>query len=247
MSKINAVILAGEQQNSPLSSLGNKALIMIKNKPMIQYVIDALKTSGKIDKIAVVGHSQSIEAAIGQEVDFIIEDQGSIIENILAGLKPFKKDHRVLLITSDIPLITGEAVVEFIHKSMETKADLCYPVVSKEVCQAKYPDAKRTYTIMKEGTFTGGNAFFVNPSIVDRCVNLARHLTDNRKNPLKMAAFLGPKIILGLVAKNLKIETVEQRMSKILKVKAKAVISSYPEIGNDVDKPEDIIMATNYL
>ena len=53
---MKALILAGTQEDSPLSTIhSNKALIKIHDKEMIMYIIDALKDLDLIDTIAVVG------------------------------------------------------------------------------------------------------------------------------------------------------------------------------------------------
>lgn len=247
MEKVSAVILAGKQGKSPFEGVENKALIKIHNKPMVEYIIDALRGSERIGKIAVVGSKDELSPLLGDKVDYIIEGNSRVTDNGLRGVEHFNGERRVLIITSDIPLITGKAIADFIDNCEASGADLCYPIVTKECCIDRYPDAKRTYTTIKEGTFTGGNAFYINPSIARKCHDLFTHLTENRKNTLKMAGVLGPRIILEFIFKRLSISTVEKRVSKLIGIKAKAIVSQYPEIGNDVDKPEDIVMAEKYL
>ena len=45
----------------------------------------------------------------------------------------------------------------------------------------------------------------------------------------------------------LSISHLEQRFCELLGIKARAIISPYPELANDVDKPEDIKLAKYYL
>jgi hypothetical protein len=51
------------------------------------------------------------------------------------------------------------------------------------------------------------------------------------------------KLVLGIGT----IRQIEQRFGQILNITAKAIISGYPEIGNDVDKPNDIEMVIKYF
>lgn len=68
----NALILAGTKERGPLEiaeNVDNKALIMINNKPMIEYIVDALNRSKSIDKILVVGTKKELSPLIGKKGD----------------------------------------------------------------------------------------------------------------------------------------------------------------------------------
>lgn len=242
---INCVILAGSSEKK-LQGKHEKAFININTRPMISYVVDALKSSAVIDKIAIVGHLSDVNE-LDSDIDYVIEDKGSMLENALAGIECFKDDKRVLISTCDIPLLTGEAVNDFVENSLDSMADICYPVVKKEACEARFPDAKRTYAKLKEGLFTGGNLILVNPKVLDRCIDKAKQMIEHRKNPIKMGRVLGPIVLIKLLIGRLTIDNAEKRVARLLKLTPKAIISNYPEIGNDVDKPEDLEMVEKYL
>ncbi|MDI6604743.1 MAG: nucleotidyltransferase family protein [Thermoanaerobacteraceae bacterium] len=239
---MNALILAGSTGEERLP---DKALIKLKGKYMISYVIEALRNSGKIDKIAVIGDKVKLSGIDG--VDLLIEQGDSIIDNILIGIKPFKEDKRILILTCDIPMLTKEAVIDFIEQSEASGADLCYPIVKKEDNDRKFPGAKRTYAKIKDGTFTGGNIFYVNPAVIDKCINAANQFIAYRKKPWKLGKLLGIKILFLFIFRKVTIRELEDKVSELFNIKGKAIISSYPEIGNDVDKDEDIEMANKYI
>ncbi|AFK85772.1 MULTISPECIES: nucleotidyltransferase family protein [Thermoanaerobacterium] len=239
---MNALILAGSTGDEKLPE---KALIKIKDRYMISYVIDALRDSGKIDKIAVVGDKEKLQCIDG--IDILIDQGNSIIENVVKGIEPFKNDRRVLILTCDIPMLTKEAVIDFVEQSEALNADLCYPIVKREDNERKFPDAKRTYAKIKEGTFTGGNIFYINPQIVDACIEAAKQFIAFRKKPWKLGQLLGLKILILFAFGRVTISQLERKVSELFNINAKAVISKYPEIGNDVDKDEDVEMANKYI
>ncbi|MEG6567470.1 nucleotidyltransferase family protein [Thermoanaerobacterium saccharolyticum] len=239
---MNALILAGSSGDEKLPE---KALIKIKDKYMISYVIDALRDSGKVDKIAVVGDREKLQCIDG--IDILIDQGNSIIENVVKGIEPFKNDRRVLILTCDIPMLTKEAVIDFVEQSEALNADLCYPIVKREDNERKFPDAKRTYAKIKEGTFTGGNIFYINPQIVDACIEAAKQFIAFRKKPWKLGQLLGFKILILFAFGRVTISQLERKVSELFNINAKAVISKYPEIGNDVDKDEDVEMANKYI
>ena len=76
---------------------------------------------------------------------------------------------------------------------------------------------------------------------------LGTRLISVRKKPLQMAQILGLGFSVCLLLGKLSIDRIEKRFSKILNIKVKAVFSEYAEIGNDIDKPSDVIYAEAYL
>lgn len=244
---VNIIILAGSQPIKTWDDRGNKALFQINGKMMVEYVIEAARGVNDIRKIVLVGDKSELESTLSQKVDVIIDSKGSALENVMAGIKYLNDKEYILVCSSDIPFITSDAIKDFIDRSKETGADFCYPIVEKNESDKKFPDMKRTFVKTKEGLFTGGNIFYINPAVVESCFKIADKLIQARKNPLKMARILSPVLLISLATGNLSIKKAEKRFSKIMGIKARAIISRYPEVGNDVDKPDDVTAASVYL
>lgn len=244
---LNAIILAGEEKSSKWNDVSNKALLKISGKLMIEYVIEALKSSECIDKIIVAGPREQLFDKLSNKVDGIVDTNSSIMDNLMAGVKHLGSRENLLVCTCDIPFITSEAINDFIQSAQDSGADLCYPIIEKRVNIRRFPDAQRTYVRIKEGTFTGGNLFYVNPLAIEKGYHLAVRFLKNRKRPLEMARIIGLSFLAQLLIGRLSLDRIERKFSTILDIKAKAIISSYAEIGNDIDKPSDVIVATNYL
>jgi molybdopterin-guanine dinucleotide biosynthesis protein A len=243
----NIIILAGIQTIKNWDNGGNKALFPINGKIMVEYVLDAVKNAGDIDKIVVVGPAHDLERHLHGMVDAVIDSNGSIMDNIREGIKYLGTERHVLICSCDIPLITSDAINDFISKSKMLDADLCYPIVEKKVNYAKYPEMERTYVKTREGTFTGGNIFYVNPGMLEKGFEFVDKLLKVRKKPLKMARVLGFRFVAGLLLGTVSIGRIERRFHDILGINGRAVISEYPEIGNDVDKPSDVAAAQAHL
>ncbi|HZJ83067.1 MAG TPA: nucleotidyltransferase family protein, partial [Clostridia bacterium] len=240
MDKINALILAGDSGKGELaSSLENKSFIEIKGKWMVEYVVDALRDCSMVGEICIIGPHKHLEERLGDRIDYYFEAHGDMLENLERGLSAFKGDP-TLVVTSDIPMIDGEVVLDFIQRCRSKEADLYYPIVKKEVNDEKYPGFQRTYVRMKEGVFTGGNMMLLNPRIVDKCTQFIKDAIDNRKNPWKLGRMLGFHFLIMLALGILSIARVEKRFLKLLDIKACAIISPFPQLANDVDKFIDI-------
>lgn len=256
---MNVIVLAGEKKGSrainiddastgkETNEITNKAFLLIKNKYMIEYVIDTLKQCKSIDKIAVVGPKEKLTEVVGDRVDYIAEGTDSIVDNALLALQYFMSDKEVMIVTSDIPMITVEAIEDFIEKSREKEADLCYSIVDKKVNDEKYPEVHRTYARLWEGQFTGGNVFYFNPAVTDKCKDFVEKMLEYRKSPAKMAGVLGFIFLIKLALGVLTINAIQKKCEKLLRIKGAAIISPYPEIGNDVDKLSDVKFVEKYL
>jgi GTP:adenosylcobinamide-phosphate guanylyltransferase len=239
----NALILAGSKERGPLeivSKVDNKALIMINSKPVIEYIVDALNNSENIDQILVVGPKNELNPYIGKKVEEILNPGNSILENMEIGLNFFNSADNLLLSTSDIPLITPQAIDEFIKICVKRDAFIGYPIIEKKNIIKKYPNTKRTYIKMKQGIICGGNIAFFKPEVFYQKKEIIKELFDNRKSTWKYAKILGFKFIFKFLFKTLTFKDIEKRVSEIVGYKSIAVQVTYPEIMIDLDKPSDL-------
>ncbi|MGB9812916.1 MAG: NTP transferase domain-containing protein [Thermovenabulum sp.] len=243
---MKALILAGGSTDESLKDKGdNKALIKIGEKEMILYIAEVLKTIKDIDEIVAIGPKRL--EGISRGLFSVVEEEGSLFENVKKGLSIFPKEEEILVLTSDIPMITKEALEDFIDKAKKSGADFCYPIVRKEINDKKFPGVKRTYVKVKEGTFTGGNVVYIKIEKVVNAVDKVESFFKYRKNPLKLAMIFGSVFLLKFLFGTLKIEELEKRVLELFGIKAKAIISDYPEIGTDVDKLSDLEIAEKVL
>lgn len=250
---ISTIILAGSNNDGFLkecSDASNEALIKIGNKAMVEYVVNAIEDAKEIQRIVVVGPKEELDKLYHDKPHiFTVESGDSIIKSLLQGINVLEEgtDKKVLVVTADIPLITGQIIDDFIGQCRNKELDVIYPIVSKELNEEKFPGVKRTYAKLKEGVFTGGNIFLINPGIVAKCAILAEKIISLRKSPFKLVEFIGLSCILKYSLGILSIPAAEKKVSRILGIKAQALIVSHPEIGVDVDKPSDLELVTKVL
>lgn len=239
----DAIILAGGENSKYLNKYSPQpyeAMIEIAGKPMVSFVAQALSASQHVEKIYVVGPVTELSRCEFPVNTELIESGPTIIETIKIGMNALGHQRKVLVATADIPLLTAEAINDFLAQCAKVEADLYYPIVQQEINNKRYPGNKRTYVRLKEGTYTGGNIFLVNPAIVPQCVAAAERIIDNRKNPFKLACILGLKFVLQFLLGTLSVSKVKDRVSELLNIKGAVIQSQYPELGIDVDKPSDL-------
>lgn len=247
---IDAVVLAGSPNSGPLkecSPAGYEALIPIGAKVMVEYVAEALLSARQIDRVLVVGPVEELTPLMSSTRVILTGAAGGIMENIDAGLKQLPGAKRVLLATSDIPMLTPQAVDNFIDLCGDMSKDLYYPVIAKQVVEKCFDCTKRTYVSLAEGVYTGGNLFLMNPAIYEKCMHNGRKIFAQRKSPLGLCRLIGLSFVIKYIMHTLTIEDVRKKGSELLGINGVVVVSEYPEIGVDVDKPVDLELARKIL
>lgn len=248
---VDAIVLAGSSNDGPLkecSEVRYEALIPIGAKIMVQYVVEALLGCHKVRRVLVVGPVAELSPYLKGERVSIIKAPGGIMENIEAGLMNCLEAERVLLVTSDIPMLTTRAINDFLELCGDMNADLYYPIISKRVVESKFPTTRRTYVNLKEGVFTGGNLFLINPAVFKKCVENGQKIINLRKSPFGLCRLIGFGFVLKFLMHSLTINEAEQKVSALLgRIKGIVVMSKYPEVGVDVDKPSDLALVLRTL
>lgn len=241
----SAVVLGGGDPGDPFAAAHGvpvKALIPVRGVPMAAHVLRALRGSGRVERIAYVGPTTPELDAL---IDVRVTDHGSLLSNLEAGVAALQSGllpgERVLVATADIPMLRAEAVRDVLGSAPD--APLVYPVVRREACEAAYPGVKRTFVRVKDGTFTGGNLFLLDPALIGRFLPRLREVLAARKAPLKLAGIIGPGVLLRLLTGQLTVSKLEEKVSAILGVPARALITPHASVGTDVDKDSDLHLA----
>lgn len=247
----SAVVLGGGDPGDPFAAAHGvkvKPLIPIHGVPMAVYVLQALKDSGQVGRVAYVGPTTpEIEALI----DLRVTDHGTLLSNLEAGVEALTKaglrpGERVLVVTADIPMLTAQQVTDVLNAAPK-EAGLVYPVVRREDCEKAYPSVKRTYAKVRDGTFTGGNLFILDPTLIEQFLPKLREVLAARKAPLKLAGIIGPSTLFKLLIGRLTIANLESKVSQILGVPARALITPHAAVGTDIDKDGDLTLAEAHV
>ncbi len=246
--RVDTMILAGAANTGRLKDLSlapNEALIEIGGKPMLDYILTALAGANYGGRVVIVGPPADFAGRYPQAT--LVPSGDSILENVRRGAEALIDADRILIVTSDIPMLTAASVTDFLQRCATRDADFHYPVVSQAVSDGAYPGVKRTYVTLKDGTFTGGNIFLVRAEKLLSCLPKAAEFIKLRKKPLQLAGLLGIGFILKFLTHSLSIAAAERRVSQLLGLRGAAIITPFAEIGVDVDKPSDLALAESVL
>ncbi|MGA2489562.1 MAG: nucleotidyltransferase family protein [Anaerolineales bacterium] len=242
---MDAIVTAGgiplpEEPLYPATLGQSKALVDVASKPMIQWVLDALTAAKTVDKVIIVGLSEKIGLQCGKKL-YYVPNQGKMVENLQAGARKVKEvtpeAEHALLVSSDIPGITGEMVDWVVNTDMQTDLDVYYHIIQREVMEKRYPGCKRTWTHLKDMQVCGGDMNVGRLSLLlSDDTEIWRKITDARKSPLKQAALVGWNTAFLLLTGQLTLEKAETNIMKRLNITGKAIVCPYAEVGMDVDK-----------
>ncbi len=247
---MDAILTAGgiPLPEDPLYTYTNgnsKALVDVAGKPMIQWVLDALSNTRHVDNVIIIGLSPKSEITCKKPMHFI-SNQGRMLANIVAGVnKSLELDPKaeyVLVASSDIPGISAEMIDWLIETCTQTKEDIYYGVIPREVMETRYPGSNRTYTKLKDVQLCGADMHIAHVSMAIDPDHLEtwEELIGNRKSPLKQAATIGLGTLLKVATRSITLDDLVATITKRIGITGRPIIWEHAEPGMDVDKPHQL-------
>lgn len=121
-------------------NMGEKACVLIENKPLISYVIHALKNSKYIKKIFVsttinTPKTKELIQLKYPEIVIINNDCGNYVIDMINSIKESKSKDPIMVIMCDIPLIKSEIIDKIIEEYYIQKKDALSTYVPLFICK----------------------------------------------------------------------------------------------------------------
>lgn len=244
-----AVVLAAGRITDGLAratGVDAKGLIPVGGKPIIDSVLEAIAQAKLIGDVRVVcAPSSSLVAHVGEAA---VESHGpGFLDSVTTGLEAVGRPDRILLITGDLPALTGEALDHFCRQALQSDSSIVYSMVRKEASERAFPGGRRTYIPLTEGVYTGGNVGALSREFIEKHGDRISEAFAARKNPLRLCGMLGWGFVLRLLMGRLSAAEVAVRAEAVLGMNVSVVDSPFAEIGFDVDKPANLATAEAWL
>lgn len=248
MNRWHAIVLAaGRGPDDPMAKafgVEHKCTIDIAGKPMLRWVLDALRGTA-IEKpfVIVIDNAKVVPEA----PDVICVDaENSAPASAIAALNNINQ-FPVLITTGDHPLLTPAMINSMMAAADRNKADVNVGLATAETINAAYPKTRRTYFNLGGTRVSGCNLFAVNSKDGLKLLERWRDLERNRKKPWKLVAAFGLSPIVLFALGLLTPARAFGHISRTLGIVVEPVFLPFAEAAIDVDKPSDHALATEIL
>jgi len=244
------VIAAGRISGAFAERAGTniKALIDIAGRPLVDYVLSALRECEVTGRIALVGPRELLAHPSSAKADLRVQEVGSGPDNFFAGIEALEAhtrqasegarapdgESRVLLCASDLPHLTPTGLKHFLER-VPPEAEIAYAFSRASLYMERYPGVRCMRVRLREGVFTGGSVQLIDPAAVQRNLPLFNRVFRARKSKLGMGALLGFGLLLRFALGILSIQEIEARARQLTGCEARGVLCEDPGLAFDID------------
>lgn len=252
--QFDAFITAGydpDKQDSVSGAAGvaHKSLVPVAGMPMAWHVVQALAESGQVGEIVVVGLEPG-EIEFQAPVHYV-PNQPSLWASQNAGLRKLRElnpdDRYILALTADVALLSGEIIGRFIEVCQPLTMEAYWGIVPKDVMLATFPDSRRTYLPLREGSFCSSDLYLGRLSAGFRIQERVRFFIEHRKNVVAQVWKLGLPTLLKFLLRRLTMADIVDFAYKFADLRGCPVVLPIAEAGMDVDKPGQLAQVQAYL
>jgi GTP:adenosylcobinamide-phosphate guanylyltransferase len=232
----------------------HKALIPVAGVPMLVRVVRVLRAARDIGRILVIVDDHAaldeipeLRTLIGGGAVSLTPCGRSPSASVLGTIERLPDAGPVLVTTADHALLTVEMVDYFCAAARRTDADVLVATVTASLLRERYPESKRTIIRLRGEGFSGANLFAF---LTDRAPAVAAFWSRAeglRKRPWRLAALFGLTNLLLFALRRLDLDDALARASRRIGARVKAVQMPFAECAIDVDKPDDLALASRIL
>ncbi len=207
--------------------------------PVLQIVVDALRASGVVRQIIGVTAEPVAQKVSGVDVWLPAGDSGP--ENILRGLAALPTpDAPALVCTSDLPLLTPDAVRAFVAHC-DAEAEVTLGLVTAAAYEEAFPGAPPSEWVhlRDAGPVTLGGLFGIRPALLQRNTLLLADAMAARKSQFGMVRLLGPRLVWQWATRSLTLAALTARGETLLGCRTQILRDAAPALALDIDTEDD--------
>lgn len=240
MTGFSALVLAGSRQGEdPVAAYGgasHKALIRLDGETLLDRVTRALQGAGATRIAVVCDHPEVVAEAARLGLETLASAEGPSA-SARAGAKHLGAP--LLITTADHALLRPEWITRFLADT-PPEADVAVLVAPRAAVEAAAPGTRRTWLKLADGHWSGCNLFWLATPLGLRIFDLWRRVEADRKRPWRMAAILGPGLLIAYLTGRLTLAAAAQKLGALAGVEARIVSTPFGLASVDVDKPGDL-------
>lgn len=243
-----ALVLAGSRPGAPdpvavQEGVAHKSLVPIAGRTMLERVVTALRAAG-IARVAVATNAAEVADLARQLGCEVLPAATGPSASVAGGLAALGAP--LLVTTSDHALLRPEWVANFIAQT-PAGADVSVLLARRDAIEAAAPGSRRTYLRFADGEWSGCNLFLIATARGEKAIDTWKLVEADRKRPWRIAARLGPGVLVGYVLGRISLATAIRRLGRRIGVDAALVAARDGLAAVDVDKPQDLADAKALL
>lgn len=244
MRPFSALVLAGSRGGTDpvadYAGVSHKGLITLRGETLLARVLKALAAAGA-DRIGVSTSDPAIEAALAGIATSARTEvlPATPSPSLSVGDAARRLGFPLLVTTCDHALLQPEWVSRFLA-DVPADADIAALLAPEAAVRAAAPTTERSYLSFRDGRYSGCNLFYLANERALQVIALWRQVEVHRKRPWRIAAMLGPSILVGYLLGRLTLDDAVARIGRKAGVRAAAVRTPFGLCAVDVDKPSDL-------
>jgi molybdopterin-guanine dinucleotide biosynthesis protein A len=228
-----------------------KALVRLGGWTILERTLATLEATGRVGRTVVIGPEEVRPIAAARAVSAVLPEGESGPANIMRGLEWLHDANgghhakRVLVLTTDLPFLTPEAIVKFLDACPSDSA-ICMPILNGKEFEERFSYREARYLRLRDGEWMIGCAFLIDPAAVMDNRDVIESVFAARRSKLGMVRLLGPLFALRFVTHRLTVQHIEERCLQILRCTGKSIRCTAPELAFDLDYLDDYRYAVRF-
>lgn len=248
--RVNAVVLGGsgavDERLAPIYQGPSKGLIELAGRPAVQYVLEALRASSAIHRIALAGPPALLGHAGAALADVRLAEAETIVDKLTAAAAAFGDGRKLLMATCDIPLVTPEVIADVVAQCPDESV-FFHPLVTKAAAVRDFPNHKWVFLRLRDGAVVTTNVVIIDPQWLARRPDVAQMIEQLRRHPVRMVLQWGLGFLLRFKLGLLGLDYCERFFSDFLRAPVRGAITEHTQLAMDLDRPEDLPMLEAWL
>lgn len=249
------ILLAGDRPGDPLAEIApkkRKALLPLRGRPMVLYVLETLASAPFVGEIVVVANAVAAIEANADVAAFarkrrlrFLEGAGGPAASVLTACAGLAGP--VLVTTADNPLLSAATLGDFCARAANEAADVVVGLAREKDIKKAFPKARSTFLKLRGGGVSGCNLFAGQADALAKAAQGWVDVEIKRKRPLAFIAHFGVATLLRALTGMLSLANALEAVSRTLGIRAGAVLLDEPVAAMDVDRLEHVAMAESLL
>lgn len=249
------ILLAGDRPGDPLAEIAprkRKALLPLRGRPMVLYVLETLRASPIVGEIMVVANNVAALETNADVTAFaharplrFLEGAGGPAAGVLKACETLSGP--VLVTTADNPLLSPATLADFCARAAADRADVVVGLAREKDIRKAFPNPRRTFLKLRGGAVSGCNLFAGSAEALARSARGWVDVESKRKRPLAFVAHFGLPTLLRALTGMLSLQNALDAVSHTLGARAGAIMLDDPAAAMDVDRLEHVALAESLL